>query len=163
MCCHACAVGPFGDPIAAAASRLSGLGDLTGTQGAPMTSCFAWPSDVDHAKERIDPSFISTNEALRACKGVTDAERAGWDKFYASWRTFRERKTPMFGAANECETTNAYARDLAAWQATFARKCDVPGPTPGGEAPGVDLSWVKWAAAATIVGVVGYVVVKVIP
>lgn len=121
-----------------------GIGDVLPT--------IVWPSDVDREKSRLDPSFRSTDEAARACSGMSAATRAGWDAFYAEWRDFADRPTPLFGSANEWDLAQKYAADLAGWQDTIRRtNCQVPGPNPLPQTSTADTSWIKWAAAATIV------------
>jgi hypothetical protein len=121
-----------------------GIGDILPT--------FVYPSDVDREKARLDPSFRATEETARACAQMTGAMRAGWDTFYAEWRGFADRATPLFGSANEWDLTQKFARDLAGWQESIRGvRCGVPGPNPLPVETTADTSWIKWAAAATIV------------
>lgn len=121
-----------------------------------------WPSDVDREKARLDPAFTLTNVAAEGCAaaGTLDAATlAGWRAFFAEWTTFRSRATPTFGSANEWDLAQQYARDLSNWQTTLRAKCTVPGPPvlptddPDRQ---VDLSAVKWVAAAIVVAAVVY-------
>ncbi len=156
-CCGPCeasvrAAALMGDPLARA--RLE-----HGARIGGWLPTVVWPSDVDREKARLDPSFRSTDAAVAACGGLSPAARAGWVAFYAGWRDFASRETPLFGASNEWEEAQRYGRDLAGWQETVrTARCEVPGPVPtvtDPDAP-VDLSPLKWVAAAVVVAAAAY-------
>ena len=133
-----------GDP---AARKLLAL--ETGIGG--MLPEIVWPSDVRERKLRIDPSMVATDAAVERCGALAPGEREAWKAFYAAWRVWFAAPEPLwFGASNDWENTKALEGQLAGWQAQLRSKCEIPGPVVVDDT-GLDLSGLKWVAAAVIV------------
>jgi hypothetical protein len=124
-----------------------------------------YPSDVGRLKDAIDPSMRATDVAVKNCPGVTPAERAAWDAFFAAWVKYRDEPLPwLFGAANLYDLGEAFQAQLAQWQAQLKGRCTVPGPAvvdPHAEDEG-QASVIKWAAGAVIVVAIAWGVRSVV-
>lgn len=114
-----------------------------------------WPSDVTHYKQRINPSFVATDQEVKRCTSLPAGERASWDGFYASWRAFYGNGTAdswLFGSGGEYDDVEAYETQLQGWRAQLRQDgCELSAgpelPPPSDSLP----SSIKWAAAAVIV------------
>ena len=115
-----------------------------------------WPSDVRELKLRIDPSMVSTDAAVKSCTTISDGEREAWGLFYAAWRVWFAAPEPwIFGASVDWDNTKALEAQLAGWQEQLRQKCNVPGPIVQDDTK-LDLSGLKWVAAAVIVASLAY-------
>ncbi len=116
------------------------------------------PADVRRLKDRLQPSMLATNAAVKTCDKLAPGERQAWEVWYAAWLVWYATPEPwLFGAANEYDETQVYEAQLASWQEQLRTKCNVPGPIVKDETA-VDLSGLKWVAAAVIVGALAYTV-----
>ena len=151
-CCAACAEsGSIGDAVP----------EVLALQNAGFLPDVVWPSDVDAYKRKIDPSYRATNAAALACASLPPGVLAGWAAHFDSWAKFAAVETPTFGSSNHWELAHQYEAQLLEWQNAFAAAgCSLNSPKvqpPDRSATPVDLSWLKWVAAAVVVVGVAYV------
>ncbi len=148
-----------GDPAARKLLELAGHTDPTLIGG--ILPDVVWPSDVRALKLRLDPSMRATDAAVATCTALEPGEKQAWQVFYLAWRVWFETPEPLLlGASPQWDNTKRIEAQLADWQAQLRQKCPIPGPIVEDETK-LDLSGLKWVAAAVIVAAAAYAVVSV--
>jgi len=169
-CGSGCGCAPCGDPARPALVDRAFRGDpsaralLALEGGGPAVQIGDWlpklvgPADVRRLKERLQPSMLATNAAVKTCTALSTGEREAWRIWFAAWSVWYATPEPwLFGASNEYDETQVYEAQLAAWQEQLRQKCTIPGPVVKDETT-LDLSGLKWVAGAIIVGAVAYTI-----
>lgn len=156
---------PSPAPCCSACARSSAIGDVVpevlAIQNAGFLPDVVWPSDVDNYKRKIDPGYLATDAAAHACASLSPGVLAGWSAQFDAWRKFSAAETPIFGSSNHWELAHQFEAQLLDWQNTLVSAgCPLNSPKaapPDRSATPVDLSWLKWVAAAVVVVGVAYV------
>jgi len=150
----------FTDPRAPAMGPGVGAESGPRSDGGECDELFhfaGWPSQVDDFKARMNTLFDDTDATVRACGGLSGAERQRWAGFLATWKTFSAKKTDTFGSYGDWKSTCTYSKQLDGWRNEVLAKarCEAVGPTnihgydlPGGVQTGVEslATIVKWGA-----------------
>lgn len=144
-----------GDP---AALKLAALNGDVQVQIGDWLPKIVGPADVRRLKERLQPSMLATDAAVKTCDKLSPGEREAWRVWFAAWSVWYATPEPwLFGASNEYDETQVYEAQLAAWQEQLRTKCAIPGPVVKDETT-LDLSGLKWVAGAVIVGALAYTI-----
>jgi hypothetical protein len=133
------------------------MGELVAPEcDAPTGGLFIMPADVEALERRIDVHMESTNDTVAHCAGLSTAEVENWHRFYAAWK--KEIGTPvaLFGTGKRWDTACAFSRELSGTRDKLKQQCALVGPEDLPQQKGLDLSALKWVAAAVIVVGVGY-------
>ncbi len=146
MCSESAAAALHGDPLAVRQTMGGFLPDIV------------WPSDVEAFKRKLDPQYLATEAAARACSALPSGVLAGWRGQFEAYMAFSKAETGTFGASNAWELAHKYERELLDWQNTIGASCALNAPKVQPEnrdAP--DLSWLKYVAVAAAILGVAYV------
>jgi len=117
---------------------------------------FVTPAVVRAQKEKLNPSFISTDADVRGCAELGEPERAAWAAFFASWRAYHAAEETFWGVKSEYDTGLFFAESLSRWQKQLEGRCKLAAPRVVTDAELTDLSPIKWAAVAVIAVAVVY-------
>ena len=112
-----------------AAGRYPRFAGVDGGECTADVIKITWPSQVDDFKARLVPIAQGIDASVKACAGLSQADRDSWTGSFKAWSDFAARPTPFFGSSNEWETACSWARTFDAWRAKMqAVNCAVAGP-----------------------------------
>ncbi len=94
--------------------------------------------------------MAGTDASVKACKTLSEDERAAWVLYYAAWKKHYETPVGWWGLGNEWDACETLEASLKEWQERLSSKCPMATPTVKGPDGAPDWSIIKWGAVAVV-------------